>query len=125
MLTKRPRYSNTLLVSLNNRIYFRDHSASVSSGDRDASDLAITSRVRTAPSHFSGVEARSPILEVFKLETVSQRRDLEHGGSASINSDPNDHDSNASGPSHAPGDVIQMKTDPSIARSSDSTHGRE
>ncbi|KAI9454999.1 hypothetical protein BJY52DRAFT_692047 [Lactarius psammicola] len=86
-------YSNTLLVSLNNRIYFRDH-VSGSSGDGDTSRLTVTSRVRTAgitSIHFSRTEpqSRAP-LEVYKLETTTNTRDLEHtkDDSASINSDP-------------------------------------
>ncbi|KAI9446122.1 hypothetical protein H4582DRAFT_531261 [Lactarius indigo] len=107
-------YSNTLLVSLNNRIYFRDH-VSGSSGDGDTSRLTVSSRARNngITSIFSRGEPqlRAPV-EVFKLETTttSNARDLEHGkgDSASINSDP----------SHSPGDVIHIKTGQGIPHSS-------
>jgi len=100
-------YSNTLLVSLNNRIYFRDHSGSSRDG------AIITSRLRAAgresiPFSSAGTKLRSPV-EVFKLETTFHTKDLENGkgGSAIINYDL-----------HAPGDSIHDKTGPDIAQSS-------
>ncbi|KAH9030971.1 hypothetical protein EDB84DRAFT_184460 [Lactarius hengduanensis] len=92
-------YSNSLLVSLNNRIYFRDR-VSGSSGAADTSGHTVSSRLR------------GPI-EVFKLETTttSNTGDLENGkgaDSASINSDP----------SRAPEDVIHLKTGTIIAHPS-------
>jgi hypothetical protein len=89
-----PRYSNTLLVSLNNRIYFRDQVPG-SSGGADSSRLTISSRVRAtgmgAIPFTTGrgeTELRTPI-EVFKLETTTTG-DLERGkgDTASFNSDP-------------------------------------
>ena len=121
---ERPRYSNTLLVSLNNRIYFRDHSGS--SGDGDA-HFTIPPPVHTARResiHFATVETQlqSPV-QVLKLETSSYSRDMESGhvDSASINSDPRyvlflvspAIQFNISGSSNALGDII--KTGPSIA----------
>ncbi|KAH9071164.1 hypothetical protein EDB83DRAFT_2673882 [Lactarius deliciosus] len=93
-------YSNSLLVSLNNRIYFRDRVVSGSSGAGENSGLTASSRLR------------GPI-EVFKLETTttSNTGDLENGkgaDSASINSDP----------SRAQEDVIHLKTGSSIAHPS-------
>jgi hypothetical protein len=91
---ERPRYSNTLLVSLNNRIYFRDQ-VSGSSRDADTSRITISSRIRAAglgSIHLSPTrgkaELRTPI-EVFKLETTTTTGDLENGkgDTASINSD--------------------------------------
>jgi len=110
-------YSNTLLVSLNNRIYFRDHVAG-SSGDADTSRNTISSRVRATGMggmgsiHFSHGRGESQLrtpLEVYKLETTTTTGDLEHGkgDSASIGSDP----------SHIPGHTLHVKT-PSIAQPS-------
>ncbi|KAH8989187.1 hypothetical protein EDB86DRAFT_1931382 [Lactarius hatsudake] len=108
-------YSNSLLVSLNNRIYFRDR-VSGSSGAGDTSGLTASSRARDgiASIHFSRGETqlRGPI-EVFKLETTttSNTGDLENGkgaDSASVNSDP----------SRVQEDVIRLKIDPSIAHPS-------
>ncbi|KAH9027005.1 hypothetical protein EDB85DRAFT_1971790 [Lactarius pseudohatsudake] len=108
-------YSNSLLVSLNNRIYFRDR-VSGSSGAGDPSGHTASSRVRDgmASIHFSRGETQlqGPI-EVFKLETTttSNPGDLENGkgaDSASINSDP----------SRAPEDVIHLKTGTIIAHPS-------
>ncbi|KAN0140960.1 hypothetical protein V8E53_001404 [Lactarius tabidus] len=106
-------YSNTLLVSLNNRIYFRDQVAGSSSGGPDSSHLTISSRARATgmgsipfTTGRGETDLRTP-LEVFKLETTTTC-DLERGkgDTASFNSDP----------SH--GDTIHIKTAPSIAQSS-------
>ena len=129
---KRPRYSNTLLVSLNNRIYFRDRSGSSRGGDTTHSTVA--SRVCTtgiSSVDFSSAERQSRShVEVIKLESF-HTRDLKNGegDSASINiPDPRYFSlfhlrSNPTLPSHAPGNVIHMKTGPSIVQSS--AHGGE
>ncbi|KAH8995366.1 hypothetical protein EDB92DRAFT_1970630 [Lactarius akahatsu] len=126
-------YSNSLLVSLNNRIYFRDR-VSGSSGGGESSRLTVSSRVRDgmASIHLPRGEpqSRGPI-EVFKLETTttSNTGDLENGkgaDSASINSDPRlvlfsvsvAIQSNTPGPSRAQEDVIQLKTSPSFTQPS-------
>jgi hypothetical protein len=114
-------YSNTLLVSLNNRIYFRDQ-VSGSSRDADTSRITISSRIRAAglgSIHLSPTrgkaELRTPI-EVFKLETTTTTGDLENGkgDTASINSDH----------SHTVGDTTPIKAAPSIAQPSSLDHGR-
>jgi hypothetical protein len=87
------RYSNTLLVSLNNRIYFRDHPASavVDSGLVVDSDQARRSAV--ASLHFSQGPPplhTNTIDEGFKLHTISRTMDLEKGkgDAVSISSGP-------------------------------------
>jgi len=109
-------YSNTLLVSLNNRIYFRDQ-VSGSSGDGETSRITIGSRVRATGMgsiHFSTgkgeTQLRTPI-EVYKLETTTTTGDLESGkgDSASINSDR-----------QTPGDTSHVKEAPQL-----SPHDRE
>ena len=84
------RYSNTLLVSLNNRIYFRDQAAG-SSGGADSLRLTATSRVRASglgsipfATGRGEAELRTPI-EVFKIETTTIGD--EEIGTASLNSD--------------------------------------
>ena len=91
---KRPRYTNSLLMSLNNRIYFRDRYASSTAGD--SIQLTVTSRMcttgqatGTASIDFPSAETRlrSPI-RVVELKS-SHTRDLENGKGdcASINYD--------------------------------------
>ena len=79
---KSSRYSNTLLVSLNNRIYFRDHPGScVDSGHVVESDQARRSAV--ASLHFSTQGPRSARPDTtdddFKLHPISHTIDLEKG----------------------------------------------
>jgi len=92
------RYSNTLLVNLNNRIYFRDHasgSRSTRVGDSSGSHGTSTTQGRTTTVgslHFIGAESQ---LEAHEGESCKQGPithtvDLEkgNGDSGSTNSDP-------------------------------------
>ncbi|KAH9070718.1 hypothetical protein EDB83DRAFT_359936 [Lactarius deliciosus] len=68
-------YSNTLLVSLNNRIYFREHQ---SSGRGNSADLPVSKRVRaTAVTSPSFAVAKPPPQAqkggTFPLYTITQR----------------------------------------------------
>lgn len=72
---KDSRYANTLMVSFNNRIYFREHASSVahSSGNHtmDSQD-----RLEVASRHFNPVQVGTPthattIGNSFKLERMS------------------------------------------------------
>jgi len=95
MLTKTSRYTNTLMVSLNNRIYFRDHRTPGVQVDNDhivESDQFRLSAM--APYRFSqvGPSAHSTSIgDSFKLNTLSHTIDLEKkgkGDTVSISSDP-------------------------------------
>ena len=88
------RYANTLLVSLNNRIYFREHGSPVlyySSGN-NVEEPEEPSHLEAASVHFHQV--RSPphtttITNSFKLDTMPHTVDLGRGKGdlSSINSD--------------------------------------
>ena len=73
----RPRYSNTLLVTLNNRIYFRDHTPP---GHGDSGHLPKSGQLATVTSlGFAGAESQlqASTEDSFKLDTFSQTVDLE------------------------------------------------
>ncbi|KAF8470502.1 hypothetical protein DFH94DRAFT_213402 [Russula ochroleuca] len=85
-------YANTLLVSLNNRIYFREHASSVlhSSSHQVVSSQ---SRLEAASQHYHqvGPPARpTTIGNGFKVETMSHTIELERvkGDVVSISSEP-------------------------------------
>ncbi|KAI9465773.1 hypothetical protein BJY52DRAFT_486109 [Lactarius psammicola] len=85
-------YSNTLLVTLNNRIYFRDHPPPEHG---DSARIAVSGRVRTTALtslSFAGADPRSQAStnDSFKLDTISQTVDLEKrgGDGASTSSQP-------------------------------------
>ncbi|KAH9066189.1 hypothetical protein EDB87DRAFT_694071 [Lactarius vividus] len=61
-------YSNTLLVSLNNRIYFRDHKPPEHG---DSAFLTITDGVRAVP----GPQFQPPTDIIFEIRTISQGND--------------------------------------------------
>ncbi len=77
------RYSNTLLVSLNNRIYFREQQ---SSGRSNSADLSVSKRVRattvTSPC-FAGAkpELQASKGDIFPLYTITRPvgRDISKG----------------------------------------------
>ncbi|KAH8984046.1 hypothetical protein EDB92DRAFT_2036814 [Lactarius akahatsu] len=74
-------YSNTLLVSLNNRIYFREHKPP---GHGDSAFLTVTDGVRAtalSSSRFAVPEPqlRTPISNNSQLCTISQTVDLDSG----------------------------------------------
>ncbi len=87
-VTNVSRYSNTLLVSLNNRIYLRDR---LPPGYRDDTRSALSDRVRTGTvatlSRFSGAEPRSgaSLSDTYQLCDISRPLDLDkgHGDAAS------------------------------------------
>ncbi|KAI9451326.1 hypothetical protein BJY52DRAFT_121975 [Lactarius psammicola] len=81
-------YSNTFLVSLNNRIYLRDRLSHVY---HDNPRTTVSDRVRTGTvvtlSHFSGPEpqSRSSMSNTFQLYDIARPLDLDkgHGNAAS------------------------------------------
>jgi hypothetical protein len=88
MLTRAYRYTNTLLVSLNNRIYFRDHP---SPGVHIMSDDVVGSD--QSRRHFTTVGSTTHTAiqdDNYVLKTISHTIDLEKGKSdgVSISSDP-------------------------------------
>jgi len=88
ILTRVHRYTNTLFVSLNNRIYFRDH---LPSGVQITSDPVVGSD--QSPRHFTPVVSTTRTTtrdDNYALKTISHTIDLETGKSdtVSISSDP-------------------------------------
>jgi hypothetical protein len=87
------RYSNTLFVSLNNRIYFRDYSQ-VTAGIHIVREHVIESDLSHRSVHITS--AGSTVHETtlgsdsYALKTISHAIDLskEKGDTVSINSDP-------------------------------------
>ena len=88
----RPRYSNTLLVTLNNRIYFRDHTP----GHDDSAHIP-----KSGPGSFltmltslgfarAGPQSQASPDSSFKLNTISRTTDPEkqNGDAASTTSQP-------------------------------------
>jgi hypothetical protein len=76
------RYSNTLLVSLNNRIYFREHQPP---GNGDCTCLAVSDRVRApemSSPNFAIPEPQTQASKdsdvIFPLDPVSQIGNLNH-----------------------------------------------
>ncbi|KAH9163733.1 hypothetical protein EDB89DRAFT_482683 [Lactarius sanguifluus] len=65
-------YSNTLLVSLNNRIYFREHRPL---GHGDSAFLAVTDEGRAV----SGLQFQTPTDVIFQLRTISQAVEVDKG----------------------------------------------
>ena len=95
MLTKTSRYTNTLMVSLNNRIYFRDHRTPGAHVDSDhivESDQFHHSTMASYRFSQVGHPAHSTAIgDSFKLNTISHAIDLERkgkGDGVSITSDP-------------------------------------
>ncbi|KAH9067954.1 hypothetical protein EDB87DRAFT_69423 [Lactarius vividus] len=85
-------YSNTLLVTLNNRIYFRDHRLPEHG---DSARVTSSGRVRTTALtslSFVGADPQSQAStgDSFKLDTISQTVDLEKpkGDAVSTSSQP-------------------------------------
>lgn len=91
---KYSRYANTLLVSLNNRIYFREHGSSVlyySSGNHVV-EPDEPSHLEAASVHFHQVRQpprTTTISNSFKLDTMPHTVELGRGKGdvSSINSD--------------------------------------
>ncbi|KAI9445987.1 hypothetical protein H4582DRAFT_519778 [Lactarius indigo] len=74
-------YSNTLLVSLNNRIYFREHKPP---GHGDSSFLTVTDGICPAapsPPRFAvlGPQLRTPTGDSSQLSTISQPAEVDRG----------------------------------------------
>jgi hypothetical protein len=70
------RYANTLLVSLNNRIYFREHASSVvHSSDNHNVDSQLEHRLEVTSRHYHQVQVGTPtrttIGNGFKLDRMS------------------------------------------------------
>ncbi|KAN0128007.1 hypothetical protein V8E53_014184 [Lactarius tabidus] len=86
-------YSNTLLLNLNNRIYFREHSPPQHS-DRTYSTFFDRVRDTTTQTSISFAvpepHPRTPIVESFQLSAISQTLELSNGqcDDTSINSCP-------------------------------------
>ncbi|KAH9032007.1 hypothetical protein EDB85DRAFT_2237929 [Lactarius pseudohatsudake] len=68
-------YSNTLLVSLNNRIYFREHKPP---GHGDSAFFVVTDGVRAVP----GPQFQTPTDIIFQLRTNSQVVEVDKGKGA-------------------------------------------
>lgn len=82
-------YSNTLLVSLNNRIYFRDR---VSPEDRNSPRFTVSDLFRTktvTPPSFSGAapRPRASTSDAFQLYDVSRPLDLDKGNGDAASTD--------------------------------------
>ncbi|KAH9070987.1 hypothetical protein EDB83DRAFT_2261859 [Lactarius deliciosus] len=71
-------YSNTLLVSLNNRIYFREHKPP---GHGDSAFFAVTDGVCAVP----GLQFQTPTEVIFQLRTISQTVEIEKGKDGDTN----------------------------------------
>src|SRR5260221_5498487 len=95
------RYTNTLMVSLNNRIYFRDHRTAATAGvDVDSDHIVESDQFHhSTRALFRFSQAGSPahstaIGDSFKLDTISHTMiDLEKEGkgdahTVSVSSDP-------------------------------------
>ncbi|KAI9445942.1 hypothetical protein H4582DRAFT_2093716 [Lactarius indigo] len=82
-------YSNTLFVSLNNRIYFRDHQSSECSDSASVLDFDPVRATAATSLHFAGTGIRSqvPTDESFQLSTNTQTVELNKrkGDDTSIN----------------------------------------
>jgi len=89
MLTTVRRYTNTLFVSLNNRIYFRDHIPSGVQIMSDQVEGSDQSRRHFTPVVVSTTHATTRD-DNYALKTISHTIDLEKGksDSVSISSDP-------------------------------------
>ncbi|KAH9019118.1 hypothetical protein EDB85DRAFT_583487 [Lactarius pseudohatsudake] len=71
-------YSNTLLVSLNNRIYFREHKPP---GHGDSAFFVVTDGVRAVP----GPQFQTPTDVTFQLRTISQVVGVDKGQGGDTN----------------------------------------
>jgi hypothetical protein len=87
------RYSNTLFVTLNNRIYFRDHTSPVSSGDGASLEraphpaVAASPFAQMRPSWSSTMSHTSISLHEFVRKVDTEKRD-NHRNVVIIHSDP-------------------------------------
>jgi hypothetical protein len=100
MLTRIHRYTNTLFVSLNNRIYFRDHAPSGVQIMADQVGRSDPSRHQLTPVTVVSTTHTTPGGDNYALKTISHTIDLEKGksDSVSISSDPRCRHSVTEGP---------------------------
>ncbi|KAH9009749.1 hypothetical protein EDB83DRAFT_2322653 [Lactarius deliciosus] len=114
-------YSNTLLVSLNNRIYFRDRRSSERGDNASILDSDQLRATAVTSLHFAGTQSRAPTVDSFQPSTSIQTVELNtrKGDDTSINWSPLLSDSNVSerfGSPSSPtlGNVIYFLVTPSV-----------
>ncbi|KAH9017468.1 hypothetical protein EDB83DRAFT_2571199, partial [Lactarius deliciosus] len=69
-------YSNTLLVSLNNRIYFRDRRSSERGDNASILDSDQLRATAVTSLHFAGTRSRAPTVDSFQPSTSTQTVEL-------------------------------------------------